>query len=171
MRLLRFTLVVGLLAGPLAAAEKTEGAAARPSYMVIVNAENKSEPLKNKEVSNLLLRKQTRWKHNRKTVKPVDQTYASAARKLFTSDVHGASTSQIQRYWRKRIFSGRDVPPKQFKNDQAVIDYVKANADAVGYVSGTATLPKGVRRLSVPDADPKKIAPRPKSGAAKGAGS
>ncbi|NOU50519.1 phosphate ABC transporter substrate-binding protein [Pseudoalteromonas sp. JBTF-M23] len=52
----------------------------------------------------------------------------------FTTSVLGKSSSQYKAYWSKLIFTGKGTPPEALDNEQAVIDFVAANADAIGYV-------------------------------------
>lgn len=52
----------------------------------------------------------------------------------FTSGVVGKSSSQYKAYWSKLIFTGKGTPPEALDSEQAVIDFVSANADAIGYV-------------------------------------
>ena len=64
------------------------------TYMVIVHVDSKVTALTKREVSNLFLRKQTRWRHNQKAARPVDQVATSNAREAFTLDIHGVSVAQ-----------------------------------------------------------------------------
>ncbi|BBN83805.1 hypothetical protein PA25_37900 [Pseudoalteromonas sp. A25] len=52
----------------------------------------------------------------------------------FTSNVLGKSSSQYKAYWSKLIFTGKGTPPETLDSEQAVIEFVAANADAIGYV-------------------------------------
>jgi hypothetical protein len=47
------------------------------------------------------------------------------------------------------MFSGREVPPPVRDSDTAVIEYVRANSGAIGYIAPSATLPNGVKPLRV----------------------
>lgn len=42
--------------------------------------------------------------------------------------------ADINAYWARLVFSGRTSPPRSFEQSQAVLDYVSANPDAIGYV-------------------------------------
>ncbi len=41
---------------------------------------------------------------------------------------------QVERIWQQRIFSGRASQPILLDSDQAVVDYVRANPGAIGYI-------------------------------------
>ncbi|CAM4136097.1 phosphate ABC transporter substrate-binding protein [Pseudoalteromonas byunsanensis] len=58
----------------------------------------------------------------------------------FTSNVLGKSSSQYKAYWSKLIFTGKGTPPEGLDSEQAVLDFVAGNTDAIGYVdSGKVT--------------------------------
>ncbi|MBH0020680.1 phosphate ABC transporter substrate-binding protein [Pseudoalteromonas sp. SWXJ133] len=66
-------------------------------------------------------------------VNPVDQDGTSVADE-FNDKVVGKSSSQLNAYWSKLIFTGKGTPPEKLASDQAVIDFVAANNDAIGYI-------------------------------------
>ena len=67
-------------------------------------------------------------------VNPVNQDGTNVADE-FNDKVVGKSSSQLNAYWSKLIFTGKGTPPKKLTSDQAVIDFVAANTDAIGYIS------------------------------------
>ena len=95
------------------------------------------------------MKKTARWGNGRKIL-TVDQTKRTATRTLFTEEILGKRISQVTSYWQQMVFSGRAVPPPQKATDREVLDYVKANPDAIGYVSRAASL-KGVKVVAVTD--------------------
>ena len=66
-------------------------------------------------------------------VSPVDQN-GNAVADEFNDKVVGKSSSQINAYWSKLVFTGKGTPPGKLDSDQAVIDFVAANKDAIGYI-------------------------------------
>jgi ABC-type phosphate transport system substrate-binding protein len=66
-------------------------------------------------------------------VSPVDQNGTAVADE-FNDKVVGKSSSQINAYWSKLVFTGKGTPPGKLDSDQAVIDFVAANNDAIGYI-------------------------------------
>jgi ABC-type phosphate transport system substrate-binding protein len=116
-------------------------------FRVIVNASNPTSSMSKSEVGRRLLKKITRWDDGER-VKPVDQTRTSVARELFSEKVLGKTIRQVTSYWQQKVFSGRAVPPPQMKSDREVLNYVRANAGAIGYVSRRAPL-RGVKVLTV----------------------
>ncbi|WP_405601594.1 MULTISPECIES: phosphate ABC transporter substrate-binding protein [unclassified Pseudoalteromonas] len=66
-------------------------------------------------------------------VSPVDQNGTAVADE-FNDKVVGKSSSQLNAYWSKLVFTGKGTPPGKLDSDQAVIDFVAANSDAIGYI-------------------------------------
>lgn len=74
-------------------------------------------------------------------VSPVNQDGTSVADE-FNSKVVGKSSSQLNAYWAKLVFTGKGAPPAKVNSDQAVIDFVAANNGAIGYVDSVSVSPK-----------------------------
>jgi ABC-type phosphate transport system substrate-binding protein len=117
-------------------------------YRVIVNAANPVSSLEVREVSRMFRKEVTRWKDG-STVAPVDQRTQAPARAAFSQKVHGRSVQMIAEFWRQQIFSGRNVPPVEKASDVEVLEYVRSNPGAIGYVSSTASLAPNVKVVTV----------------------
>jgi ABC-type phosphate transport system substrate-binding protein len=120
-------------------------------YVIVVNAANPVTTLSRGEVSNLFLKRSTTWSSGQGVVIPLDQRTDSAVRQAFSKDVHRKDASDIASYWNQMIFSGRATPPFTKSNDADVVAYVRANANAIGYVAEGAPLGEGVKALKLHD--------------------
>ncbi|TLX71825.1 hypothetical protein E9993_19800 [Labilibacter sediminis] len=119
------------------------------SYKVIVNNTNSTSALSKKQVSNLFLKKEKKWPDGSK-VAVIDLKGNNPTRKVFSSEVHSKSTNAVKSYWQQAVFSGKGTPPVEKSSDQDVINFVKQNSGAIGYVSsGTNT--SGVKTITVSD--------------------
>jgi ABC-type phosphate transport system substrate-binding protein len=126
-----------LLASVLAhAAAETS---ATPPFRVIVDPNNAATQLDREFLADVFLKKATRWRNGEVTY-PVDLSSKQPARREFSEQVLKRSVEAVRSYWQQLIFAGRDVPPPELENDEAVIKYVLAHPGAVGYVSGSAQL-------------------------------
>jgi len=115
-------------------------AASQPKeFKVIVNADNPVGILTPEDVSRLFLRKTPTW-YNGQPVLPVDQAKHSAARAAFLREIHQKNEQALDAYWRQQVFTGKAVPPLVLGSDAEVIDFVRRNPTAVGYVSAGAAL-------------------------------
>ncbi|MDI4670818.1 phosphate ABC transporter substrate-binding protein [Pseudoalteromonas shioyasakiensis] len=74
-------------------------------------------------------------------VNPVNQDGNSVSDE-FNDKVVGKSSSQLNAYWSKLVFTGKGTPPEKLANDQAVIDFVAANGDAIGYIDAAKVTDK-----------------------------
>jgi ABC-type phosphate transport system substrate-binding protein len=131
--------------GALAAAPAR---AAPDGFVVVVHPDVRAERLDRGELSRLFLKKATRWPDGRvvKVVEPADEKLRGA----FAEKVHGKSLSAVRAYWNQVVFSGRDVPPAEKAGDAAVVQYVRSNPGAIGYVAaGSDTA--GARAVPVRD--------------------
>lgn len=115
---------------------------------LVVHASNPLDSISKEKVADLFLKRVTRWENGR-AVTPVDQSEKSPVRGAFTKDLLDKEVVWVKSYWQKMIFSGRGTPPAELKSDGEVLDLVKSNADAIGYVADTATIPGGVKVLTV----------------------
>ena len=104
------------------------------SFKLVVNQANPVDSLTKKEVSNLFLKKVSRWS-NGENVQPLDLVETSSVRVNFSKQIHGRKVSSIKAYWQKQIFSGRKIPPPEKKTDTQVLAFVRNNPGAIGYVS------------------------------------
>ncbi len=109
-----------------------------PGFKIIVNVSNPLAVIAKDQLSKLFLKKTTKWENGTKAL-PLDQNEASSVRERFSKGVHNKGVTSVKSYWQKLIFSGRAVPPPVKSSDKEVVEYVKANPGAVGYVSEKAS--------------------------------
>ena len=140
LQILLFSITIMILA---AAAEAR-------SVKLVVNGSNNASSITKAKAADLFLKRVTRWDSG-KTVTPVDLSEKNSSRSAFCRELLGKEVAWVKSYWQKMIFSGRATPPAELSSEGEVLDFVRNNADAVGYVSDSATLPAGVRVLAVTD--------------------
>lgn len=117
------------------------------TFKVIVNAANQTSSMSTKEVSDLFMKKTTKWS-NGTTAAPVDLNSNSGVRESFSKKIHGKATAAVRSYWQQAAFSGSASAPPEKANDSEVIEYVKRNPGAIGYVSSEAST-AGVKTISI----------------------
>lgn len=74
-------------------------------------------------------------------VNPVNQDGTSITNE-FNDKVIGKSSNQLNAYWSKLVFTGKGTPPEKLSSDEAVIDFVIANSDAIGYIDSAKVTDK-----------------------------
>ena len=134
-----FVLLAGLLA-------LTADPAPSPAqdFAVIVNVSNPISTLSKDEVAKLFLKKTISWSSGQ-SASPVELPVTAKVRESFAREVLNKSVAQVRSYWQQQIFSGRDVPPPEKPTEDDVLAFVRANPNAIGYVSRTANMGRGVK--------------------------
>ena len=100
------------------------------SFHVIVHRTSRVESLSRAQLSAIFMRRVPNWQ-------PIDQFPTSRVREDFSRAIHQKSGAYVVRYWQRLIFSGRGVPPPEARSDAAVIDFVRKNPNAIGYIAST----------------------------------
>jgi ABC-type phosphate transport system substrate-binding protein len=127
MRRLRFALRL-LVAASLAAA-----AAARAEIVVVVHPDNPVQALSPRDVSDLYLGR-TRALGSTRRALVLDHPRDSDRRRDFFNRVNGMDISRVNAYWARLQFSGDALPPAAMRDDRSVLDIVRRQRDAIGYV-------------------------------------
>lgn len=73
---------------------------------------------------------------NGKFALPMDQS--SFLRAEFYEKLTGRPVEQINAYWARIMFTGQASPPQQLPSDDAVIQTVRENEGAIGYINKTS---------------------------------
>jgi ABC-type phosphate transport system substrate-binding protein len=116
-------------------------------FKVVVHPENPIVSLAAKEVSRIFFKGNTRWEHGER-IMPADQSASSQVRRDFSLAVHEMTLDAVMAYWQQEIFSGRAVPPPVKPDDHAMLEFVRSNPGAIGYVSA-AVPAEGVKELTL----------------------
>jgi ABC-type phosphate transport system substrate-binding protein len=117
-------------------------------FAVIVNVANPISTLSKDEVAKLFLKKTVSWKSGQ-SASPVELPPTAKVRESFARVVLNKSVAQVRTYWQQQIFSGRDVPPPEKMTEDEVIAFVRANPNAIGYVSRTTNVGRGVKVVAL----------------------
>jgi ABC-type phosphate transport system substrate-binding protein len=147
--MLKRVTLLPVLAAALVALGGAPAAAQASRYILIVNPRNPIGRLSSSEVSNIFLGKKQAWDINGKIepVLPLDQPADSPVRALFSQRVLRRTVSEAESYWRQELYAGRNVPPPQQTEIDAIAT-VRSQIGAIAYVSAGADL-KGVKIVSV----------------------
>ena len=105
--------------------------------VVITNKASEVDVLTADQVKALFLQKKKSFPGGGNVVLG-DQDTNSAVRKEFASKVLGKSMKKLKRYWSKRVFAGKGVPPKVVGDDAAMKAWVARTPNSLGYISSEA---------------------------------
>jgi ABC-type phosphate transport system substrate-binding protein len=103
---------------------------AQAEIVVIGNVRNDLLLLNATQVEDIFMGR-TRALPNGQTAQPVDQ---SALRPDFYQALTARPIEQINAYWAKITFTGQASPPMILNDDNAVINIINENKDAIGYI-------------------------------------
>ena len=129
------------------------GLAARaddPGFLVVVHADNPASSIPRQDLARIFLKKKGQWDEGGEAL-PVDRNADSAVREAFSRTILEREVAEIEGYWQRVSFAGRDAPPPELAADREVLDFVRRDPGAVGYVASWAALDAGVRALEVTD--------------------
>jgi ABC-type phosphate transport system substrate-binding protein len=115
------------------------GKSSTSPFRILIHPENPVSSVHKDFVTDVFLKRITRWSDG-EMARPVDQRAASNVRNGFSESVLRRSVAAVKRYWQQRIFSGRDLPPPELDDDEAVVRYVLKHRGAIGYVSTSAKI-------------------------------
>ncbi len=139
-RISAIALATVLFSGPVAAQSPAP-------WVLVVHPEKPIKVLTAVEISALMLKEKTLWKHG-VTVEPVNLSRKSALRETFSLDVHKRPVKAVVNYWQRQIFSGRQLPPPELESDAEVMAFVSERPGGIGYVSAETRL-EGVKSVGV----------------------
>jgi ABC-type phosphate transport system substrate-binding protein len=129
----RFSLsTITLLLGVLTAAA---GAAAEP-IRVIVHP-SRAGALSHAEVRAIFLKQKVLWGDGQ-TIVPINREAGSPLRERFSTRLLGQGSQRLVGYWNQRYFEAGEFPPATLASQDAVLAFVAANPNAVGYVAASS---------------------------------
>ena len=109
--------------------------------VVIANNDVPADSIDRDTVASIYLGKKTKWNGHAICVGMLRE---GATHETFVKDVVRTTPQKLRRLWKKVVFAGRGRPPKIFKTEEELIQFVASNAGAVGYANPSASS-KGVK--------------------------
>ena len=103
-------------------------------FFVLSNDSKKDEVINRETVRNIYLGNKLYWKSG-KRIMPVHLNVADSSFQAFLEDVVDMDPTQFTSYWRRKLFSGRAYPPKQFDKDDSIIEFIRKNNSGIGVIS------------------------------------
>jgi ABC-type phosphate transport system substrate-binding protein len=115
-------------------------------FTLVVNA-SRPASLSRKQIADFFLKRQSNWPDGT-LVAPIDLSIASPTRAAFSKSVIGQPTEGVVHYWQRELGARRLTPPL-VKPEDGVLSLVKSTPGGIGYVSEGASLPEGVKTLTI----------------------
>jgi ABC-type phosphate transport system substrate-binding protein len=118
----------------------TAVAAAEPIY--IITGKIHPTPLAKQEVLDIF--KGAKRKLNDKNIEILNQSSSSEIREEFYKKLYSKTSAEINTQWAELIFSGKAKAPVTLNDEHAIIEYIKAQPDAIGYIRDKSVLDKNI---------------------------
>ena len=115
--------------------------------VMIVNTNNSVSDISRAEAANFFTGNATQWGNGLKAV-PVDQKKSTGPGQAFLAKIVKMGESDYKNMWVEKMLSGEAEPPMTKGSDAEVIEFVKSNTGAIGYIS-ESTSPDGVKILKI----------------------
>jgi ABC-type phosphate transport system substrate-binding protein len=122
--------------------------AAQADIAVIVHAANPVQQLTSRQVAELYLGR-SRTFASGQFAQVVDQGIDDPIRSRFFKDISGMSIGQVTAFWSRLKFTGQVQPPQNLVGDGAVLEFVRRNPAAIGYVTASALADDSVKAVLV----------------------
>lgn len=123
-RLLLFCLMSWLL---------MQSGAAHAQLVVVVNARSGVAAMSRNEVVNVFFGR-TRQFFNGLEAQPVDMADTHPDRARFYSALVGKDLSEVNAYWSRQVFSGRQQPPLRAATPEEVLKQVVSQPGGIGFI-------------------------------------
>jgi hypothetical protein len=118
----------------LAAVMATGAPHALADFYIVVQVGNPQPALTQKEAVDLFMGR-SRAFANGEFAKMLDLPRDHPRRAAFYQALTGMNTAQVNSYWSRLMFSGQNLPPQALPDEAAVIDALKRNPNALGWLT------------------------------------
>ncbi len=105
-------------------------------YVLITSKSNPVSSLSAQDARNIFLGKKSTWPSGEKIV--VFTQTQSPVHSSFVSGVVGRTPQQFSTFWKKALFTGTGIPPRDLSDDAGMLKAVAAQPGSIGYVSAGA---------------------------------
>jgi hypothetical protein len=120
---------------------------AKADFYIIVHASNPQRTMTQREVVDLFMGRSRAFVGGEFAI-AFDLPRDSSARAAFYKALTGMTAAQVTSYWSRLMFSGQSLPPQPLPDEATMIDIVKRNPNAIGWVTREPT-DKQVRTVFV----------------------
>ena len=126
-RIIALAVLVGVLLAPAAWAA---------DYALVTNKSNPVSSISGKDAKNIFLGKKSTWENGVKVV--VFTNSSSLVHNSFAGNVVSKTAQQFSTFWKKALFTGMGIPPKDMSNDAQMLKAVASQTGTLGYVSASS---------------------------------
>ncbi len=127
-------LIIALIMGiAVSGFGKLYAASAEASVVTVVcNESVTADKLTKDNIQEMFMGRKTRWNDGQKIV--LSTLKEGPAHEAFLNEYVESTPQQFLTHWKKQVYTGRGKMPMSFNTTQELIDFVKKNPGAIGYV-------------------------------------
>ena len=133
---MRITTTMLSLVGIILLVLLTHNAVYAAEVVVIANNNVPADSMDRDAVAGIYLGKKTKWNGHAICVGMLRE---GATHETFVKEIVRTTPQKLRKLWKKVVFSGRGRPPKIFKTEEELIQFVVSNGGAVGYANSSAS--------------------------------
>lgn len=111
------------------------GPALAGEAVLVVHRDNPISSLELTEVRSIFLGKKVFWDDGN-AIEVLLQESGETHRN-FSQNILGKSPRQLSMYWKRVLFSGEGLPPREVTGDEEMLETIAANAKAIGYIDSS----------------------------------
>ena len=101
--------------------------------VVVVNKDNPVSDLSKREIIDLYMGRNLYFPDGKLALR-LDHPPTSYERETFYQQLVKKSVAQVNAYWAKLLFTGKASPPMLMENSEQLLDTVRNNRNAIGYM-------------------------------------
>lgn len=112
------------------------GSARAGEAVLVVHRDNPVSSLEIAEVRGIFLGKKVFWDDGNGIevlLQKSGETHQS-----FSQNTLGKSPRQLSMYWKRILFSGEGIPPREVPGDKEMLELIAANVKAIGYIDSSS---------------------------------
>lgn len=111
------------------------GPALAGEAVLVVHRDNPISSLELTEVRSIFLGKKVFWDDGN-AIEVLLQESGETHRN-FSQNILGKSPRQLSMYWKRILFSGEGLPPREVTGDEEMLETIAANTKAIGYIDNS----------------------------------
>jgi len=118
------------------------------AQVIISNTNNPVASLSKATLRNIFLGNTTTWETNQ-FIKIADYISELKIRKDFSYNYLDLTPQKVSMIWIKVSLSGKAVPPKIFRDEDEMKQFISENENAIGYISSSQNLPPKLKVILI----------------------
>jgi hypothetical protein len=115
----------------------------KSNYQVLVSKDANKNKISKSQLRKILLGDKTKWPNGRKIRVSIFNRNGEHFKSLL-NDICDMSLSDYLSFWRRKIFSGGGIPPKNLSSRSDLISQASTNKDLIGVLDSKDGVPTGL---------------------------